>query len=234
LEALLPSIQLDEVSWVGARALGPAVQLKLGLWGRSWRNLPLAGWTRRGSVLDPSQLTQPMDAFQGGVDARLTLRGGHWHGSLQGRWNRAQLQGMLWQPLADTSLWLGRNATLHRLPGEAAWSAVLDVGSRHERVGLRMEPSLSVQGMGSRDPENQSGWTRELPASIRVDAELQLALLAQPAWTLTLWGRNLGQDSHAALGWVEWRAAESVYVRHDLPSTARLLGLRLSWEPRHE
>ncbi|MFA7331505.1 MAG: carboxypeptidase-like regulatory domain-containing protein [Candidatus Delongbacteria bacterium] len=231
LETLLPAIQLDEVALRGQRPLGRSIRLNLGLWGRSWHNLPLAGWTPRESTLDLAQLLRPLNALQAGLEAGLRLEGRAGHGSLEGRWSRLRAEGRRWRPLPDTSLWVGQEAVLRRLPGEAAWSARLEAGTRLSLAGWSLAPAVQVSAMGARDPENQAGWTPELPGAAWLDAELRLEHARTPGWSLALWGRNLGRDPHPAAGWVDWRAGESVAVQRTLAAPGRLLGVRVAWEP---
>lgn len=231
LETVLPAESRDRVQLAAMRSFTPALRLNLDVWGERVRHLPLAGWTRRDASLDPSQLVQPLSGLQGGLTGGLRLKGADWHLLLEGRWSCARVEGILWRPLADTSLWVGRPAVLRHLPGEPAWVALLEGGARLRGKGWEARPLVQVHGLGARHPENQAGWSAELPATLRLDAELGLSLSSRPAWSLTLWGQNLGGDTHPASAWLVWRAAEQTPRRSTLAATGRLLGLRLSWEP---
>lgn len=231
-ENRLPSPLLDEVSLRGS-ARGDLLQGRGGLWLRRWQGFPLAGWVNEGETPDPAVLTRALDPLQAGLEAGLRLARGAWSVELDGSWSWTRLQGRLWRPLPDSGLVGMRDQTLRRLPGEPGWRARLAAATRWEGWhGLRWEPRVEIIGLGPRDPGNQAGWTRETPASLRLDAELVLRPGGASPWSLALWGRNLGADPHSSLAWVEWRPLERVALRHEAEGAARTVGLRLRWEPR--
>jgi hypothetical protein len=236
-ENRLPSPILDEVSLRVARS-GNLARVRAGIWVRRWQDFPLAGWVDEGKTPDPAVLTSTLDPLQAGLDAGLRLAHAAWRVELDGGWSWTRLAARLWRPLPDSDLLGVRDETLRRLPGEPAWRGRLAGTVRLAWKDLRVEPRLSLVGMGPRDPGNQAGWTRETPASLRLDADVDLGLNLRPgrpsAWGLTVWGRNLGADPHAGVAWVEWRAAERQALRHELDGAGRSVGLRLSWVPAHE
>ena len=232
-ENRLPSPLLDEVSLRAARG-GSKSHARAGVWLRRWQGFPLAGWVEAGATPDPAVLTGALDPLQAGLDASLRLSRAAWRVELDGRWGWTRLAARLWRPLPDSDLLGVRDETLRRLPGEPTWRGRLSGAVSLAGKELRIDPQASLVGMGPRDPGNQVGWTREIPASLRLDAEVVLRASRHPAWGLTLWGRNLGADPHARVAWVEWRAAERMALRHELDGAPRTVGLRLSWEPGRE
>ena len=224
LKALLPATRLGQAGlWAGLPTL------RLGLWTRQWRDLPLPFWTRRSQTLDPDQLTRPLDARQVGMDLRLEGRLGRASGSLQGAWRRAWLEGTLWRPLAG-ALWEGRPHSLARLPGEPQWAAAGQLSTRGQSRLLRFDPLLRLRWQGPRDAEGAPGLL-ELPALLELDAELALRLPRRPAWTLTLSAGDLLDRGDAQGARLAWDPVDRVARRVELPGAGRLLELRLAWRP---
>ena len=229
IESLLPAVQVDQSGcWV--RTGQPLLQVRLGLWGQAWRDLPLAWWTATERAFDPDQLRQPLDARQAGIDLRIESRAGSWSASLQGAWRRAWLEGIWWRPVADTSLWVGQQRRLERLPGVPDWACAAELSRRGQGPVLRLDPLLRLRWQGARDGENSAGFL-QVPARANLDASLEARLLRWPDWRLSFWGRNLTDDlAPESATWV-WDTVARRGRRVEIASAGRCLGLRLTWSP---
>jgi hypothetical protein len=228
MEGLLPAPLVDQAGLWAWRP-GSTLDLRLGLWGRRWVDLPMPFWTARGQALLPGQLTRPLDAREAGGDLRLDWRLPPLRGALQGSWRRTWLEGLWWQPVPDSSQWISRLRHLDKLPGVPTFSLMAEAGASWCWGGWQVEPALTARWQGERDAGNAPGWPGRLPAALRLDGEAACRWQAWSAWRLTLWARNLLDEDAPEAAWLTWAADQRVGRVVTVPAAGRVAGLRVAW-----
>lgn len=237
LEGYLPSPQVDQLRFQvsntpATRANG--AQWLLAAWWRQWEGMALPWWTSVGQAWLPSRPVQALQAQEAGLDLQLRLQRGVLFAQVAASLSRAKLEGWLWRPVADTTLWSWSASSQRTLPGTPPAAATLSAGWTDVRVGAcRLALEMSGSWTGARPNEWAPGLGEAQAAQWAWSADLRLRPSATSALEWRVWALDRGVGSETQAQPYTWQADLSRGRTVAVPDAPRQFGLALTWSPRH-